>query len=241
MKITFLGTRGNITARTKKHFRHTITLFSKGKKKILIDCGKDWSTYQLKKIKPDAIFITHAHPDHVGGLKKGAPCPVYATLESWEVMKRYPIKQRRIIMPDIPIEIMGFLIETFDVEHALNAPSVGYRISDKKKSVFYVPDLVKIKKQAEALNDIVLYVGDGAIITRKILVKKRGKTHIGHAPISEQVKWCKKEKVPRAIFTHCGTEIVTGEPEKITKKIELLEKRYEVEIEIAYDGMVVRI
>ncbi len=236
MKITFLGTRGNITARTKKHYRHSSMLVSFGRKTIMIDCGRDW----LKKvpaINPDAILITHAHDDHAYGLKHGAPCPVYATLETWNVIKRYDIEDRRIIVPRKSLAIEGINVEAFDVVHSLHSPAVGHRITAGKATIFYVPDLVKIKHQAQALNNIDLYIGDGAIISRKILVKKRGKTFIGHSPISEQLTWCKKEKVPRAIFTHCGTEIVTGDPKEINEKINTLGKKYGVKVRVAYDGL----
>lgn len=202
----------------------------------MIDCGRDW----LKKvpaIDPDAILITHAHSDHAKGLKHGAPCPVYATLETWNVIKRYNIDDRRIIVPRKPLAIEGIDVEAFDVVHALNAPAVGYRITAGKSTIFYVPDLVKIKHQAQALKNIDLYIGDGAIISRRILVKKRGKTFIGHSPISEQLKWCHKQNVTRAIFTHCGTEIVAGDQKEITEKITTLGKKYGVTVRVAFDGM----
>lgn len=236
MKLTFLGTRGNITARTKKHYRHSTLLVSFRRKTIMIDCGRDW----LKKvytINPDAVLITHAHDDHAQGLKHDAPCPVYATLETWNLIARYDIADRRIIVPRKPLNIEGIAVEAFEVAHSLNAPAVGYRITAGKTTIFYVPDLVKIKDQAQALQGVDLYSGDGAIISRKILVKKREKKLIGHSPIAEQLKWCKKEKVPRAIFTHCGTEIVTGDDQKITAKIDALGKKYGVEVQVAYDGL----
>ncbi len=49
MKLTFLGTRGEIEART------------------------------LERQRPAAIVVIHAHPDHAWGLRDGAPCPVWAT------------------------------------------------------------------------------------------------------------------------------------------------------------------
>jgi phosphoribosyl 1,2-cyclic phosphodiesterase len=240
MKLTFLGTRGNIKARTKKHYRHSSMLVSCSRKTIMIDCGRDW----LKKvfeINPDAILITHAHPDHAEGLKHGAPCPVYATLETWNVIKHYPIEDRRIIVPKKPLPIEGMMIEAFDVVHSLNAPAVGYRITAGSATIFYVPDLVNIKHQAQALQSIDLYIGDGAIISRRILVKKRGKIFIGHSPISVQLTWCKKQKVKYAIFTHCGTEIVTGNEQEINKKISMLAKKYSVHVTLAYDGLAITI
>lgn len=246
MQVTFLGTRGNITARTKKHYRHTSTLFSAHRKKLLIDCGKDWLrkiTTIKRTIKPNAILISHAHEDHAYGLKNGSPCPVYATQESWEVMKDYAIDKelRKLILPNKRVDVAGFSVQAFRVQHSLNAPAVGFRISDDKATVFYVPDLVKIIHQKKALANIDCYIGDGAIVTRTLLIKKRDDVLIGHAPIARQVAWCRKEKVPRAIFTHCGTEIVTSDPAIINEKIKKLEEHYEIPIQIAYDGLVVRI
>jgi ribonuclease BN (tRNA processing enzyme) len=242
MNITFLGTRGNITARTKKHYRHTSTLFSSKRKHLLIDCGKDWLGRIFKlKPKPHAILITHGHNDHVEGLKNGAPCPVYATQESWLIMKNYAIKDRYLIVPHNVFSIAGFSVEPFMVRHAISAPAVGYRISDTKKTVFYISDLVNIKQEKKALHAVDAYIGDGAIITRPLLVKKKKGTYIGHSPISKQVAWCAKNNVPSAIFTHCGSEIVTGDEQLITEKIESIAQKYAINVQLAYDGMKIKV
>ncbi len=93
MKITFLGTRGYIKVKNRRHKRHTITMLTYARKRILIDCGLDWLG-KFEKYKPTAIILTHAHPDHAYGLKNGSPCPVYATKESWEIMKKFPIEEK---------------------------------------------------------------------------------------------------------------------------------------------------
>ncbi len=48
-------------------------------------------------LRPTAIVLTHAHPDHASGLADGAPCPVYATAVTWARINRYPIAERRVI------------------------------------------------------------------------------------------------------------------------------------------------
>jgi phosphoribosyl 1,2-cyclic phosphodiesterase len=237
MKITFLGTRGFIDVRTRRHYRHASTMISYKNKRVMIDCGLDWQK-KVWDIKPDAIIITHAHPDHCWGLKKGSPCPVYATKESWELMKKFPIPdaQRFLVLPRKKIKINGITFETFPVIHSIIAPGVGYRITAGKKAIFCVHDLIYIHDRAAALKDIKLYIGDGATIKRP-MVRRRDDQLFGHTTIKGQLVWCKKEHVPEMIITHCGSQIVGHDGRKIRKIINTMSKEYGVPATIAYDGM----
>lgn len=241
MKITFLGTRGYIDVRTKLHYRHTSTLISYKGKRVLIDCGLDWLG-KFEAVKPHAIILTHAHPDHAWGLKNGAPCPVYATPQSWRVkeLKKFPIKDKVVIHDREIFNIGSIKFEVFAVDHSIVCPAVGYRIAAGKSTIFCVHDLVSIKQRHEALHDIKLYIGDGATINRPMVRIKNGVV-FGHASIKTQLGWCQKEKVPRAIFTHCGTQIVGGDQKKIDKKIEQLAQEKEIAVSLAYDGQHINI
>lgn len=236
MKLTFLGTRGGIRARSPQHFMHSVLLISYRKTSILLDWGADW--LDVKPPPVDGLFITHGHPDHVAGLAHGFPAPVYATQDTWHIIKHYPLEQY-CVTPGSLIEIGSITIEAFEVYHSLRAPAVGYRITAGKRSLFYVSDLVEIKKPREALSGTDLYIGDGAIITRKILVREKQGVKTGHSPISEQLLWCQKYGVPRAIFTHCGSEITKGDEEAVDKKIENLAQG--VKTSIAFDGMQIKL
>lgn len=236
MTLTFLGTRGNISARSKYHYRHSSLLITYRKTRILIDWGKDWRGKKLSSLHPDAIFITHAHDDHVDGLKQGTDIPVCATKQTWQRIKNYPLAQRTVIRPNRKIIIGSLNIVPFAVWHSINAPAVGYKISDGDKTIFYVSDLVKIKNQKAALKGVDVYIGDGAIVTRTLLVRKKDSELVGHAPIVQQLSWCKKEKVPRMIVTHCGTEITTSHWDAINKRLKVLGKKYGMKIQLAYDG-----
>lgn len=100
MKLTFLGTRGYIEARTARHRRHAALLVSYRGARVMVDCGEDWLG-RIAALRPDAIVVTHAHPDHAGGLVAGTPCPVYASAETWRAIERYPINQRRVLRPGV--------------------------------------------------------------------------------------------------------------------------------------------
>jgi len=235
MRLTFLGTRGEIEARTRRHRMHSSLLVSYRSAKVMIDCGLDWLG-KFERLHPDAIVLTHAHPDHAWGLKNGAPCPVHAPQKTWQTLRGCKIDDRQMIKERVPVKICGITFEAFPVEHSILAPAVGYRISTGRARVFYGPDLLFIHNRAAALKDVQLYIGDGATITRSF-VRKRGDRLIGHAPVRTQLAWCAKEGVSRAIITHCGSEIVAGDENAVRKTITALALAKGMEAMIAHDRM----
>jgi phosphoribosyl 1,2-cyclic phosphodiesterase len=202
---------------------------------VMIDCGEDW-LHRFEQLRPAAILITHPHPDHALGLKNGTPCPVYATEEAWENMADFPVAEHRMIKPRQPTEIGGIIFEPFPAEHSTRAPAVGYRITAGRPAVFYIPDVVYIHEREEALKGVRLYIGDGATITRPI-VRKPKERLIGHTPVGTQLTWCRKEGVPEAVISHCGSEIVGGDERKVGAKIRRMAEERGVKVTIAYDGM----
>jgi phosphoribosyl 1,2-cyclic phosphodiesterase len=208
-------------------------------REVMVDCGLDWLG-SLGRLDPKAIVLTHAHPDHSAGLRRGSPCPVYATEVTWRALRRYPVQDREVVKPRRPLAIAGITFEAFPLEHSLRAPAVGYRITAGKATLFYAPDVVSIREQKGALKGIGVYVGDGAGITRSI-VRRRDGNPIGHASIRTQLDWCAAEHVRRAILTHCGSEIVRGNEQAATAKVDALGRERGVRAEIAFDGMQVNV
>ena len=235
IELTFLGTRGEIKVRSRRHRRHSALLVRRGRAHIMIDCGADWLK-ALPAVAPTAIILTHAHPDHAYGLAAGAPCPVYATEETWSLIASYPLRDRRVVEARVPFLIGGVRFEAFPVDHSIRAPAVGYRVSGDGASFFYVPDLVAICERHEALRGVALYIGDGATVTRS-MVRRRDHVLIGHAPIAAQLGWCEEERVGRAIFTHCGSGIVRSEAKRIDARIKEFGAEHGVEASVAYDGL----
>ena len=100
----------------------------------MIDSGLYWSK-RVMKMHPNAIFLTHAHSDHAGALKNGAPCHIFATSETWKRLQPVAIQSRYLVLPRHAIEICGLTFEVFSVEHSV----VGYRIISMGSSIYYVP------------------------------------------------------------------------------------------------------
>jgi phosphoribosyl 1,2-cyclic phosphodiesterase len=238
MKIEFLGTRGEIEPKTRRHNMHTSLLLTHKGKRVMIDCGTTWLK-GMKKVKPDQIILTHAHPDHAFGLKNGAPCPVWATEETWKLIDKFPIpkQNRKLIIPHKKHRICGIQFEAFPLLHSIRCPAVGYRITSGKTKLFYSPDVAWILEIEKAFQGIQFYIGDGATIVRNMIRRSKETDEIfGHATIRQQLNWCKKMKVPKMIITHCGSAIVSGE-EKAQKQIAKLSRERKVDFLIACDGL----
>ncbi len=161
---------------------------------------------------------------------------MFATRATWQRIAGFPIRERRIVRAGQASQIGGMSFVPFNVEHSLRAPAVGYRITAGTSEIFYCPDLVSIHLRHAALGGIAAYIGDGATISRP-LVRKRGNRLIGHAPLADQFAWCKRSGVPRAIITHCGTQIVTAEPDDLARQIAALSRAYHLRVDVAEDGM----
>lgn len=225
-------------AKTHRHRMHTSLEVSYRGERVMVDAGEDWLG-KLDEVDPDAIVVTHAHPDHAWGVQDGAPCPVWATEESWEEIDDYPIEEERrhVVEPPEPFEpVEDMVFEAFTVEHSTRAPAVVYRISAGRVTIFYGPDMVYIHEREAALEDCSVFIGDGATM-KQSFVRKRGEHLIGHTPVYTQLGWCEKEGVPRAIITHCGSQIVEGDERTLGATLRKWADERGIEAELAHDGM----
>ncbi len=237
MKITFLGTRGYIDTKTRRHRRHASTLIESQGFRLMVDCGADWLG-KFQKYKPGAILLTHAHPDHAWGLKEGAGCPVYATQISFDIIKKYPIDFKKVVKPGKKYKIGPFTVEPFFVIHSLRCPAVGYRIMANSQTIFIAHDIISIPERSKALRGALAYVGDGASITRPIIRRKGGKI-FGHTTVRAQIGWCAQEQVPNFFITHCGSQIVEGDGRTLGALVRTMGRQVCVHAQIAYDGLII--
>ena len=235
MKLIFLGTRGGIKARSPKHFWQSSLLISFRRTRIRIDYGSDW---QVQKVPSNikGILITHAHPDHVGGISPTMSIPLYTTQETWSIFKK-PLLTAHVIRPYEPFLIGSLLIEVIPVYHSLRAPAVGYKIRGGNHTLVYIPDAVGLIDPHKVLNDIDPFIGDGALVKRTLLKRTKQGVPVGHWPIREQLALSARYNVPRALFTHCGTELVTGDEVEHEKLINQMGKELGLKAGIAFDGM----
>lgn len=106
----------------------------KGREILLFDTGNDRNSCReaLEKIgiqRPNVVFTTHAHSDHIGGV---------TAFSEMGVSVRGPGTESAI-KPGETISEGPFTLETFDLSgHA--APSLGYRVTGLDRPVFVTGD-----------------------------------------------------------------------------------------------------
>ena len=235
MKLTFAGTRGCIEARSPRHARHSALRVATGERSLWLDCGLDWLE-EVSTLEADAILLTHAHPDHALGLQDGAPCPVYATAETWNRLAGLAVTRIGRILPARAAWFCRLKIEVCPILHSLRAPAVALRISDDQSTIFYAPDIAGLAEPERSLTGVDLYIGDGAAFDESLLRHEEGRL-CGHAPIAQQLDWCRAAGVPRVLFTHCGEAIVTGDEDEMQARVRALGVQHGIEAAIAWDGL----
>lgn len=233
--LTFLGTRGGIEEKTETHFYHSSLLVQISKPypfRLLIDYGRIHA-YSLSLLQPDALLITHGHPDHYLWTFQTADSavPVYLTQEILSYGEFSPCNPK-IIVPYRQFNIGPFSIFPYRVLHSIRCPAIGFKIVlPDRKIVLYNPDLVDIIAKEHILPGADYYIGDGSSI-KTYLVRRKGEMLCGHTGIFAQLKWCEKYGIQNIIFTHLGQDTLS--------RIDDFSKLYP-ECALAYDRMKIAI
>lgn len=235
MKLTFLGTKGMIDINSPTHRWHSSLLVEKDNFRLLVDHGIE--SEKLAKIKPDAILITHAHPDHFIWLKSDEKYDgkIYATKETINAAKF--MRNFAAFKTNQWFTIGPFKIFAYPLIHSLIAPTVGLKIKNTGKTISYNPDIIAPENK-DILKNIDLYIGDGASVTNNI-VRRQGDKLFGHGQIQTQLNWCKKYKIKKAIITHFGKKALRIGDKKLAQI--LSKKNPELKIKIAEDKMKIKV
>lgn len=158
-----------------------------------------------------------------------------ATAATWRELADYPLGDRRTLAPRVPTTVEQLRIEAFAVEHAVRAPTVALRIDAGDRAVLYAPDVVDITDRHAALAGCELYIGDGTSLTRSH-VRRTGGALVGHTTVRAQLGWCAEAGVGRAMFTHCGREIVAGDDD-VDERLWRMGRERNVDASFADDGL----
>ncbi len=238
MLLHFYGTKGFVEEKSRSHSGHSAFTIEAGGFRLLCDFGQNRKGL-LKKIKPDAIFISHAHPDHSWGLEEGTAVPVHASGITHEILKELPIENRVLLESDKAVQIGPFRLTAFPVVHSVRCPCVAARIVAGRFTLVYTGDVISFENPDEALVGADLYVGDGSTLKGSLVRRHASGALMGHTTVRAQLGWLAKFGVPRAIFSHFGKGPIEMGDQALRDALEALaaEKAPGCQLTAAHDGM----
>lgn len=206
--------------------------------RLLCDFGENRKGL-LTKIRPDAIFVSHAHPDHSWGLQEGTRTPVYASAITHELTAEMPVTERTVLEPGRRVRVGPFRLTSFPVVHSVRCPAVAARIEISGRVLIYSGDIVAFETPAEALADAWLYVGDGSTLTASFVRRHPSGKLVGHTTVRAQLGWMEKYGIPRAVFSHFGTEPIGMGDEALASELAKLasERAPSCGVTAARDGL----
>jgi len=203
MRLHFYGTKGYVEEESRLHRGHSAWTLEAEGFRLLCDFGQNRKGL-LSKIAPDAIFVSHAHPDHAWGLEEGASVPVLASAVTHEITRDLPLERRVVLEPGRKVRVGPFALTSFPVVHSVRCPGVAARIETPEGVLVYSGDVVSIEDADSALTGASLYVGDGSTLKGSLVRRHQSGTLIGHTTVRAQLGWLGKYRVPRAVFSHFG-------------------------------------
>lgn len=194
-------------------FRSSALVRGKLGERVLIDAGPEFRLQAIREgiDRLDAVFITHAHADHVHGLDdlrpltRDRPLPVFGNRETVEELRErfaYIFRETqqgggkpRIVLHKVgeaPMDVAGLRITPVPVKHgALDV--LGWRIDEAGRSAAYVTDASEIPAAALAsLRELdVLIIG-----------ALREQPHDTHLNFDQALSLIAELKPRRAWLTH---------------------------------------
>jgi ribonuclease BN (tRNA processing enzyme) len=203
VRIRFYGTKGYVEESSKAHAGHSAFVLEHDGFRLLCDFGQNRKG-MLSKIRPDAIFVSHAHPDHGWGLWEGCEVPVYASAVTHELLRELPMLSRVVLEPEAQVAIGPFRLTAFPVAHSVRCPCVAARILCADLTLVYSGDIVAFDDPEAALSGVDLYIGDGSTLKGNLVRRHASGVLIGHTTVRAQLGWLSRFGVLRAIFSHFG-------------------------------------
>ncbi|HEY6066586.1 MAG TPA: MBL fold metallo-hydrolase, partial [Thermoanaerobaculia bacterium] len=242
VKLHFHGTKGYVEESSPTHAGHSAFTVESDGFRLLCDFGENRQGL-LSKIRPDAIFVSHAHPDHSWGLKEGTAASVYASEITHALTAEFPIENRVVLEPGMRVRVGPARLTAYPVVHSVRCPCVAARIEIGGRVLVYSGDIVAFERPEEPLDGAELYVGDGSTLRGSLVRRHPGGPLLGHTTVRAQLGWLAKTGVPRAVFSHFGKGPIEMGDEALQEALDELasERAPDCRVTAAQDGAVLEL
>ena len=242
MRLHFFGTKGFVEESSRSHRGHSAILIEAGGFRLLCDFGVNRKGL-LGTIRPDAIVISHAHPDHGGGLAEGTDLPVYASAVTHRIQRDLPYANRKTLRAGRPVRVGPFRLVGYPVIHSVRCPCMAVRLTAEGRTLVYSGDIVAFPRPDSVLPGADLYIGDGSTLSGTLVRRHPSGALIGHTSVRAQLGWLAKAGIRRAVFSHFGRgPIVMGERALGAALRQLAEERAPgCDVSAARDGLRVEV
>jgi phosphoribosyl 1,2-cyclic phosphodiesterase len=238
MRLTFFGSRGYVEESSPSHTGHSAFAVDAEGFRVLCDFGEN-RRGMLGQIRPDAIVVSHAHPDHAGGLAEGTDIPVYASRVTHRILAPLPIRKRLAVAPGRRRKVGPFALTLFPVVHSVRCPCTAVRLEAEGRTLLYSGDVVSFEDADRAFRGPVTYVGDGSTLSGSLVRRHPTGALVGHTTVRAQLGWLGRYGVRRAVFSHFGKGPIEMGDEALRIGVAELarEKAPHCEASIAVDGL----
>jgi ribonuclease BN (tRNA processing enzyme) len=239
VRLHFYGTKGYVEESSADHAGHSAFTVEAEGFRLLCDFGENRRGL-LAEIRPDAIFISHAHPDHAWGLEEGTSVPVHASAVTHELTAKMPVEIRIVLEPGRAVRAGPFRLTAMPVVHSVRCPGIGVRLEVGGRLLVYSGDLVSFEDPDAALDRADVYVGDGSTLTGSLVRRHPSGMLLGHTTVRAQLGWLGKRGIGRAVFSHFGKEAIAMGEEALREALATLasERLPEGEVTAARDGLI---
>ncbi len=244
MQVIFLGT-GDAFGSSGRNA--SAILVRSANLNFLLDCGPGtlpaMKRAELEPRELDGILLSHLHGDHFGGIPfffleyqflshrddelviAGPPGTEQRVEDLYRVMfsemgdipRKFSVRYRDLQAGET-LELNGISIRPFQVIHPLRETAFGYCIEDAKRVLCYTGDTQWFPGLAKEVKGADLLITEGFTFEKKIP---------RHMSYRDLMSHREELEVSRILVTHMGPET--------------LNHLEQIELETAYDGMVVEV